>query len=103
MWQDRVEHAKDVWALYPGQTAHLTVWCMNALYRLWTVRGEAMSQLMGLVVSTKITLDNREVLVVDLSTELVEKDLHVEQMATQIQELEDQVEARENTIEVLED
>jgi predicted RNase H-like nuclease (RuvC/YqgF family) len=56
-----------------------------------------MSQHMGLVESTKITLDNREDLVVDLSTELVEK------MATQIQELEDQVEARENTIEVLED
>jgi hypothetical protein len=30
---------------------------------------------MGLVGSTKITLDNREDLVVDLSTELVEKDI----------------------------
>jgi hypothetical protein len=40
-----------------------------------------MSQLMGLVESTKITLDNREDLVVNLSTELVEKDLQVEQMA----------------------
>jgi uncharacterized coiled-coil protein SlyX len=103
MWKDRVEHAKDVWALYPGQTAHLMVWCMNALYCLQAVRGEAMSQLMGIVESTKITLDNREDLVVDLSTELVEKDLQVEQMATQIQELEDQVGASENTIEVLED
>jgi chromosome segregation ATPase len=37
---------------------------------------------MGLVEATKITLDNREDLVVDLSTELVEKDLQVEQMAT---------------------
>jgi hypothetical protein len=36
---------------------------MNALYRLQAVRGEAMSQLMGLVESTKITLDNREDLV----------------------------------------
>jgi signal recognition particle GTPase len=103
MWKARVEHAKDVWALYPGHTAHLTVWCMSAMYRLQALRGEAMSQLMGLVESTKITLDNREDLVVDLSTELVEKDLQVEQMANQIQELEDQVEARENTIEVLED
>ena len=103
MWKGRVEHAKDVWALYPGQTAYLTVRCMNALYRLQAVRAEAMSQLMGLVESTKITLDNREDLVVDLSTELVEKDLQVEQMATQIQELEEQVGARENTIEVLED
>jgi uncharacterized coiled-coil protein SlyX len=103
MWKDRVAHAKDVWALYPRQTAHLMVRCMNALYRLHALRGEAMSQLMGLVESTKITLDNREDLVVDLSTELVEKDLQVEQMATQIQELEDQVEAKDNTIEVLED
>jgi uncharacterized coiled-coil protein SlyX len=102
MWKDRVEHAKNVWALYPGQTAHLTVLCMNALYHLQAVRAEVMSQLMGLVESTKITLDNREDLVVDLSIELVEKDLQVEQMATQIQELEEQVGARENTIEVLE-
>jgi chromosome segregation ATPase len=58
---------------------------------------------MGLVESTKITLDNREDLVVDLSTELVEKDLQVEQMANHIRELEEQVEARDNTIEVLED
>jgi signal recognition particle GTPase len=103
MWKDQVEHAKDVWALYPGHTAHLTVRCMSALYRLQALRGEAMSQLMGLMESTKITLDNREDLVVNLSTELVEKDLQVEQMANQIEELEDQVEARENTIEVLED
>jgi hypothetical protein len=103
MWKDRVEHAKDIWALYPRQTAHLTVRCMNALYRLQAVRVEAMSQLMALVEATKITLDNREDLVVDLSTELVEKDLQVEQMATQIQELEELVGARENTIEVLED
>ena len=34
MWKDQVDHAKDVWALYPGHTAHLTVRCMNALYRL---------------------------------------------------------------------
>jgi uncharacterized protein (DUF3084 family) len=58
---------------------------------------------MGLVEATKITLDNREDPVVDLSIELVEKDLQVEQMATQIQEHEEQVGARENTIEVLED
>jgi hypothetical protein len=73
MWKYRVEHAKDIWALYPGQTAHLTVRCMNALYRLQAVRGEAMSHLMALVEATKITLDNREELVVDLSIEMVER------------------------------
>jgi hypothetical protein len=103
MWKDRVEHAKDIWAIYPGQTAHLTVWCMNALYRLQVMRGEAMSHLMALLESTKITLDNREELVVDLSTEMVEKDLQVEQLSTDIQELEELVGTRENTIEVLED
>jgi hypothetical protein len=34
----------------------------------------AMSHLMELLEATKITLDNREELVVDLSTEMVEKD-----------------------------
>jgi septal ring factor EnvC (AmiA/AmiB activator) len=48
--------------------------------------------------ATKITLDNREELVVDLSTEMVEKDLQVEQMSNEIQELEELVGTRENTI-----
>jgi hypothetical protein len=51
---------------------------MNAMYRLQVLRREAMSQLMALLEATKITLDNREELVVDLSTEMVEKDLQVE-------------------------
>jgi hypothetical protein len=78
MWKARVDHDKDVWALYPGHTAQLTVRCISALYHLQALRAEAMSQLMGLVESTKMTLDNREDLVVDLSTKLVEKDLQVE-------------------------
>jgi septal ring factor EnvC (AmiA/AmiB activator) len=101
--KDRVEHAKDIWAIYPGQIAHLTVRCMNALYRLQVMRGEAMSHLMALLEATKITLDNREELVVDLSTEMVEKDLQVEQLSNEIQELEELVGTRENTIKVLED
>jgi hypothetical protein len=72
MWKDRVEHAKDIWAIYRGQTAHLMVRCMNALYRLQVMHGEAMSHLMALLEATKITLDNREEIVVDLSTEMVE-------------------------------
>jgi uncharacterized coiled-coil protein SlyX len=103
MWKDRVEHAKDIWDLYPGQTAHLTVRCMDALYHLQVRRGEAMPHLMALLEATKITLDNREELVVDMSTEMVEKDLQVEQMSNEIQELEELVGTRENTIEVLED
>jgi hypothetical protein len=64
---------------------------MNALYRLQVMRGEAMSHLMALLEATKITLDNREELVVDLSTEMVEKDLQVEQLSNEIQELEELV------------
>ena len=41
---------KDLWALYPRHTAHLMVRCIIALYRLQALRGEAMSQLMVLVV-----------------------------------------------------
>jgi predicted nucleic acid-binding Zn-ribbon protein len=67
------------------------------------MQGEAMSQLMALLEATKITLDNREELVVDLSMELVEKDLQVEHMSNEIQELKELVGTRENTIEVLED
>ena len=86
-------------AIYPGQTAHLTVRGMNALYRLQVMRGEAKSHLMALLEATKITLDNREELVVDLSTEMVEKDLQVEQLSNEIQELEELVGTRD--IEVI--
>jgi hypothetical protein len=51
---------------------------MDALYRLQVMRGEAMSHLMALLEATKITLDNREELVVDQSTEMVELDQQVE-------------------------
>jgi hypothetical protein len=68
---------------------------MNALYRLQVMRGEAMSHLMALLEATKITLDNREELVVDLSTKMVEKDLQVEQLSNEIQELEELVGTRE--------
>jgi t-SNARE complex subunit (syntaxin) len=64
-------------------------------------RGNVSS--MALLEATKITLDNREELVVDLSTEMVEKDLQVEPLSNEIQELEGLVGTRENTIEVLED
>jgi hypothetical protein len=59
------------------------------------MHGEAMSHLMALLEATKITLDNREELVVDLSTEMVEKDLQVEQLSNEIQELEELVGTRE--------
>jgi chromosome segregation ATPase len=64
-------------------------------------RGNVSSDV--IVGGTKITLDNREELVVDLSTEMVEKDVQVEQLSNEIQELEELVGTRENTIEVLED
>jgi hypothetical protein len=43
MWKDRVDHAKDVWLLYPGHIARLMVRCMSALYRLQALRVEVMS------------------------------------------------------------
>jgi TolA-binding protein len=50
----------------------------------------------------QITLDNWEDFIVDLSSELVEKDLQVEQMNQRILTLEQQVEIRDNTIDILE-
>jgi hypothetical protein len=61
-----------------------------------------MPHLMGLAQDAKVTILDRKDLVVDLSTELVEKDLQTEQMGTQIHELEEQVQERNHTIEVLE-
>jgi peptidoglycan hydrolase CwlO-like protein len=61
-----------------------------------------MMHLTGLAQTTKTTLDDRVVFVVNLSSELVEKDLQIEQMSNFTQELEQQVEIRDNTIEVLE-
>jgi TolA-binding protein len=102
MWRDRIKYAKDVWALHPKLVGRVTVQCMNALYRLQALQSEAISQLTGLAQTAKLTLDDREGCVVDLSSELVEKDLQAKQMGTRIRELEEQVEVRDNTIEVLE-
>jgi chromosome segregation ATPase len=61
-----------------------------------------MTHLANLAQTTKLTLDNREDFVVDLSSELVEKDLQVERLSQRITTLEQQVEFRDNTIDVLE-
>lgn len=58
------------------------VQCMSELYRVQALLSETMSHPTGLEQTTKVTLDDREVFVVDLSSELVEKDLQVEQMGT---------------------
>jgi hypothetical protein len=92
MWCDRVRHAKDVWAMDPDQVGRITVQCMSALYRLQALQSDAMTHLTGLTQTAKTTLDDREVFVVDLSSELVEKDLLIEQMSNRTQELEQQVE-----------
>ena len=103
MWCNRVSHVKDVWAMYPDLVGRITVQCMSALYRLQALQSDAMAHLANLAQTTKLTLDSREDFVVDLSSELVEKDLQVEQLSNEIQELEELVGTRENTIEVLED
>jgi hypothetical protein len=75
---------------------------MSALYRLQALQSDAMAHLTDLAQTTKITLDSREDFVVDLSLELVEKDLHVEHLSQRIVTLEQQVEIRDNTINILE-
>jgi hypothetical protein len=102
MWCNRVSHTKDVWAMHPDQVGRITIQCMSALYRLQALQSDAMTHLTELVQATKITLDNREDFIVDLSSELVEKGLQVEQMNQHILTLEQQVEIRDNTIDILE-
>jgi hypothetical protein len=75
---------------------------MSALYRLQALQSDAMAHLANIAQTAKLTLDSREDFVVDLSTELVEKDLQVERLSQRITTLEQQVEIRDNTIDVLE-
>jgi uncharacterized coiled-coil protein SlyX len=102
MWCNRVSHVKDVFAMYPDLVGRVTVQCMSAMYRLQALQSDAMAHLANLAQTTKLTLDNREDFVVDLSSELVEKDLQVERLSQRITTLEQQVEIRDNTIDVLE-
>jgi uncharacterized coiled-coil protein SlyX len=102
MWCNRVSHVKDVWVKYPDLVGRITVQCMSVLYRLQALQSDAMAHLANLAQTTKLTLDSREDFVVDLSSELVEKDLQVERLSQRITTLEQQVEIRDNTIDVLE-
>jgi uncharacterized coiled-coil protein SlyX len=61
-----------------------------------------MAHLTDLAQTTKITLDSQEDFMVDLSSELVEKDLQVEQLSQCIMTLKQKVEIRDNTIDILE-
>jgi uncharacterized coiled-coil protein SlyX len=101
MWCDRVSHGKDVWAMHLDQVGRITVQCMSVLCRQHALHNDAMAHLTRLAQTTNTTLDDREVFVVDLSFELVEKDLQIEQMGNHTRELEQQVEIQNHTIEVL--
>jgi hypothetical protein len=92
MWCNRVSHVKDVWAMYPDLVGRVTVQCMRALYHLQALQSDAMAHLANIAQTTKLTLDSREDFVVDLSSELVEKDLQVERLSQRITTLEQQVE-----------
>ena len=61
---------------------------MSAMYRLQALQSGAMAHLANLAQTTKLTLDIREDFVVDLSSELVEKDLRVERLNQRITTLE---------------
>ena len=88
MWCNLVSHVKDEWAMHPDQVGRITVQCMSALYRLQALQSDAMAHLTNLAQTTKLTLDNREDFVVDLSSELVEKDLQVDRLSQRIATLE---------------
>jgi hypothetical protein len=66
------------------------------------LQSDTMAHLTNLAQTTKLTLDCRKDFVVDLSSELVEKDLQVEQLSQRIATLEQHVEIQNNTIDVLE-
>jgi hypothetical protein len=102
MWCNQVSNVKDVWAMHPDQVGRLTVQCMSALYRLQALQSDAMAHLTDLAQTTKITLDSLKDFVVDLSLELVEKDLQLEHLSHRIVTLEQQVEIRDNTTDILE-
>jgi hypothetical protein len=57
---------------------------MSVLYRLQALQNDAIAHLANLAQTTKLTLDSREDFVVDLSSELVEKDLQVERLSQRI-------------------
>jgi hypothetical protein len=48
---------------------------MSALYRLQALQSDVMAHLANITQTTKLTLDSQEDFVVDLSSELVERDL----------------------------
>jgi hypothetical protein len=75
MWCNRMSHVKDVWVMYPDLVGRVIVQCMSALYRLQALQSDAMTLLANTAQTAKLTLDSRGDFVVDLSTELVEKDL----------------------------
>jgi hypothetical protein len=70
--------------MHPDQVGRITVQCMSELYHLQALQSDTMAHLSDLAQTTKITLDSQEDSVVDLSSELVEKDLRVEQLSQHI-------------------
>jgi hypothetical protein len=52
MWCNRVNHVKDIWAMYPDLVGRVTVQCKSALYCLQALQSDAMAHLANLAQTT---------------------------------------------------
>ena len=70
LWLDRMTTSHILAALDPAGTVHTTARCMNALYRLQVIQGNAIAQLAELAQANHEMVNTRDEFIVDLNAQL---------------------------------
>jgi hypothetical protein len=77
MWCDRVATPR-MCGMHTDLVGRIIIQCMSVLYRLQALQSDVMAHLTVLAQTAKMTLDDMDVFMVDLSFKLVDKDLQIE-------------------------
>ena len=88
LWLDRMNSSHILAALDPVGTVRTTARCMNALYRLQVIQGNAIAQLAELAQANHEMVNTRDEFIVDLNAQLDQAEAHINTLETTVGERE---------------
>jgi hypothetical protein len=103
LWLDRIANIVLLGFSCPQEAILMATRCIRALQHLQALQSQAMTYLVALAQTTRQILSERQVRIINLSTELSDRKLQIEAMGVQVHELQEQVGVQAMTIADLED
>jgi len=102
-WRSRVRDMDYLVVFYAAETISLSVRCMNALYCLQAIQGNAIARLVDLAEAHHEMVNTRDEYIQDLNAQIDERGAQIDQLEGQVQERDTLMGERNAEIELLEE